>query len=176
MASTPESNAVTQRRGKWSEPGVPHKGWTCIEMDDLGSENMRTCEMCETREIRYAHTMTHPDYRGPLAVGVVCAGHMEEDPQGATNRERLLRNRTSRRERWPHSKWKVSQNGNEYRNHAGYSCLVKEWPQGWQLMIRPLPEGEWIRGKKRFASAEEAKLAGFDYIEAHPRPTLANDD
>jgi hypothetical protein len=41
--------------------------------------------------------------------------------------------------------------------------------QGWQLMIRPLPEGEWIFGRKRYASAEDAKLAAFDYIERNPR-------
>lgn len=169
MASPSESAAIRRRFGKWSDKGVPHKGWTCIDTDDLGSDNMQTCEMCEASEIRYTHTMTHPSYEGPLVVGVVCAGHMEEDLQRARRREREVRNRSARRERWPHSNWKVSKNGNEYRNHAGYSCLIKEWPQGWQLMIKPLPEDEWIRGRKRFATSEEAKLAGFDYIAKNPR-------
>lgn len=164
-----ETNAIRRRLGKWSEPGIPHKGWTCISDEDLGSDNMQTCEMCESSEIRYAHAMTHPDYKGQLIVGVVCAGHMEQDVERARNRERLLRSRSSRRERWPHSNWKISYAGNEYRNHAGYNCVVKQWPQGWQLLMHQLPDGDWIRGRKRFATAEEAKLAAFDYIERNPR-------
>jgi hypothetical protein len=175
MPTSSEANAIRRRLGKWSQPGVPHKGWTCISDEDLGSDNMQTCEMCESSEIRYAHTMTHPHYKGQLVVGVVCAGHMEQDVERARTRERQLRNRSLRRERWPHLKWKVSRAGNEYRNHGGYSCVVKEWPQGWQLSIRPLPDGEWITGRKRFATAEEAKLAGFDYIMKHPR-SVDDDD
>ena len=38
--------------GKWSQPGVPHHGWTCIGMEDLGSPSA-TCEMCESVTIRY---------------------------------------------------------------------------------------------------------------------------
>ena len=136
---------------------------------------MQKCQMCETSEIRYAHTMTHPDYQGLLIVGVICAGHMEDDLVRAKDRERRVRNRTGQRARWPHSKWRLSRSGNEYRNHAGYSCVVKQWPQGWQLSIRPLPDGEWLTGKKRFASSEEAKLAGFDYITKHPRSTREDD-
>jgi hypothetical protein len=171
MSGPTESAAVKQGRGKWSKSGVPHKGWSCIQDADLGAGTTQTCEMCESTQIRYTHTMNHPDYKGPLVVGVVCAGHMQQDLEGARARERRLKNRVARRERWPHTKWKVSRNGNEYRNHAGYSCLVKHWPQGWQLMIRPLPEGEWISGRRRFATAEEAKLAAFDYIVKHPRST-----
>jgi hypothetical protein len=148
---------------------VPHKGWTCTDVEDLGSSNMQICEMCETSEIRYAHTMTHPDYKGRLVVGVVCAGHMEQDVQRARDREREVRNRSSRRERWPYSKWRVSRAGHEYRDRGGYRCLVQQWPQGWQLKILPLPDGEWIAGRKRFATVERAKLAGFDYITEHPR-------
>jgi hypothetical protein len=175
MTGGPESNAIRRRLGKWSTPGVPHKGWTCIDTDDLGSDDMKICEMCETSEIRYAHKMTHPDYKGPLVVGVVCAGHMEEDVVRAKDRERQVRNRSSRRERWPHSRWKTSRSGNEYRNHAGYNCVVKQWPQGWQVLITPLPEGQLIAGKKRFATSEEAKLAAFDYIAKHPR-SFGEDD
>jgi hypothetical protein len=44
--------------GKWSRAGVPHKGWECVDVEDL--ENDRAiCEMCEVTEIRYVHTMVH---------------------------------------------------------------------------------------------------------------------
>jgi len=133
-----EASAFQRRLGKWSVSGVPHKGWTCIGTDDLGSDDMKTCEMCERTEIRYAHTMTHPDYEGPLVVGEICAGHMEGDLLRAKNREREVRNRVGRRARWPHSKWKISKSGNEYRNHGGYNCVLKEWPQGWQVLCHRL--------------------------------------
>lgn len=68
--------------GKWIEPGVPHKGWQCTGIEDLG-EPAATCEMCEVMPIRYVHTMAHDDYPGELGCGCICAGHMEEDPVGA---------------------------------------------------------------------------------------------
>jgi hypothetical protein len=58
-----ESNAVSARRGKWSVPGIPHSGWTCVAVTDLG-EVGPICEMCETQAIRYVHTMENP--RHPL--------------------------------------------------------------------------------------------------------------
>jgi hypothetical protein len=60
--------------GKWATKGVPHKGWTCVGVQDF-EEPSFICEMCETMEIRYAHEMVHPDYDGPLFVGCICAGH-----------------------------------------------------------------------------------------------------
>ena len=82
----------TQRRpamdhGKWSQQGVPQKGWLCIDFTDL--EGLYgICEMCETQRIRYVHYMKHPDYDEVLGVGAVCAGNMEEDyVSGAKTRE-----------------------------------------------------------------------------------------
>lgn len=66
------------RRGKWSEAGVPKKGWTCVGVEDL-EEPSQLCEMCDSAKIRYAHIMEHPDYPGSLQVGCVCAELMEED-------------------------------------------------------------------------------------------------
>ena len=68
--------------GKWSTPGVPHKGWSCEGVEDLGAPDA-VCEMCETQDIRYVQTMFHPDYEGPLDVGCVCAERMENDYIGA---------------------------------------------------------------------------------------------
>src|SRR6266853_1101985 len=101
MSGPTENAAVSQGRGKWSKAGVPHKGWTCIEDDDLGVGNTQACEMCESTHIRYTHTMTHPDYKGSLVVGVVCAGHMEQDLEAARTRERRLKNLVASRERFP---------------------------------------------------------------------------
>jgi hypothetical protein len=78
--------------GKWSQAGVPHRGWTCIGVDDL-EEPDHICEMCEHAEVRYVHVMTHPDYEGELLVGCICAGRMEEDYQRAKERETEFKRR-----------------------------------------------------------------------------------
>src|SRR4051794_39614902 len=73
------------RFGKWSQPGVPHRGWSCVDIEDLGAPDL-VCEMCERQEIRSVHHMEHPDYPGSLRCGCICAGHMEEDLTGAQRR------------------------------------------------------------------------------------------
>jgi hypothetical protein len=58
--------------GKWTQAGVPHKGWTCVDIEDLGSPD-HVCEMCEVQPVRYVHSMEHPNHE-TLRVGCVCAG------------------------------------------------------------------------------------------------------
>lgn len=67
--------------GKWSIPEVPHKGWTCTSVEDLSAPD-KVFEMCETQDIRYVHHMEYPDYSESLAVGCVCAEHVENDYEG----------------------------------------------------------------------------------------------
>lgn len=81
------------RRGKWSEAGVPKKGWTCVGVEDL-EEPSQLCEMCDSAKIRYAHIMEHPDYPGSLQVGCVCAELMEEDYKRPREREKRQKFRT----------------------------------------------------------------------------------
>ena len=64
-----------RRYGRWSEPGLPHKGWICIDVIDLGEGASKLCEMCEHADIRYVHYMAHEDYPQVLDVGCVCASH-----------------------------------------------------------------------------------------------------
>ena len=90
--------------GKWSIPGVPHKGWTCTSVEDLGAPD-EVCEMCETQDIRYVHHMEHPNYPETLVVGCVCAEHMENDYEGPRRREKALRNAAQRKRRWLSRKW-----------------------------------------------------------------------
>ncbi|MQT13074.1 hypothetical protein [Segnochrobactrum spirostomi] len=71
--------------GKWSMPGVPHKGWTCIDIEDLGAPDA-VCEMCERQDIRYVPAMQHADYPEILHCGCICAGHMEANVERAAAR------------------------------------------------------------------------------------------
>lgn len=54
--------------GLWNVEGVPHKGWKCIGVADLGEYvaadeeiEYAQCEMCGKESIRYVHSMKHPD-------------------------------------------------------------------------------------------------------------------
>jgi hypothetical protein len=86
-------------RGKWSDPNVPHKGWTCMDIVDLAESNYEICEMCEAREIRFVHIMEHPRYPGSLRCGCVCAGHLEANYKAARDRERGLKQAAGKRQR-----------------------------------------------------------------------------
>lgn len=63
---------------RWDKKDVPHKGWMHIGVDDLG-EATHTCEMCNKEEIRYVHTMYHPEAPDYFRVGCVCAENLLED-------------------------------------------------------------------------------------------------
>jgi len=66
--------------GLWDKEGVPHKGWKCVGMIDLGEdaddmdiearkdELYEECEMCSQEGVRYVHVMQHPDYPYELRV------------------------------------------------------------------------------------------------------------
>jgi hypothetical protein len=84
--------------GKWSQPEVPHKGWVCVGMDDVG-DDLITCEMCETAQVRYVHHMKHDGWPEALAVGYVCAGAMERDYVAAGEREKAFKRKQKNPER-----------------------------------------------------------------------------
>lgn len=83
--------------GKWSEKGVPHKGWIVLWVEDRGSGNARPCEMCESMEVRYSWHMTHPDHEEDLAVGCGCAEHMMEKKFDKDIKAQLLKMARKRR-------------------------------------------------------------------------------
>jgi len=150
--------------GKWSQAGVPHRGWSCIDIEDLGAPD-ETCEMCERQEIRYVHHMRHADYPDVLRCGCVCAGHMEEDLAGARRRETALRNAAGRRRAWPNRKgWKISPRGNLHIKVDGYHVTVFRKSKGWGAVIS-VPATGYERFAQRFyPTVTAAQLATFDYL------------
>lgn len=53
---------------RWDQPGVPHKGWHCVDVVDLRADvesadetDYATCQMCGNEKVRYVHVMEHPD-------------------------------------------------------------------------------------------------------------------
>ena len=146
--------------GKWSQQGVPHIGWQCDQLEDLGAL-VGTCEMCETQPIRYVHYMEHPDYPDMLGVGSVCAGNMEEDYPAAQERERRAISRADRLTRWMNAEWKESRNGNSYINRAGFNIVLYRYLGRWAYRITERQtEEHW--SASGFASKDKAKRAAFN--------------
>ncbi len=158
--------------GKWRMPGVPHKGWTHVDTEDL-DEPSETCEMCEAVEIRYVHIMEHPDYDGPLRVGCVCAENMSGDKAGPKRRERELANAAQRRRTWLTRKWRESAKGNPFLNIQGYNIVVYRAGGGWSYRIaKSNPLAGYIAGevdqkwdsRRVYQTEDRAKLAAFDRL------------
>ena len=143
----------------WKHEEVPHSGWTCTSVRDLGAPT-GICEMCGNQIIRYVHHMTHPDYH-PLEVGCVCAGKMEGNINCAKRRESDLKNEEARRNNFINRKWKLSKNGNLYirvKDHfifVGSSKDGKKWKYSIDLNFCTTS----------FSSKREAMSAAFDALE-----------
>lgn len=148
--------------GKWSIPGVPHKGWNCVSVEDREAPDA-ICEMCKVQEIRYVHHMEHPDYPETLAVGCVCAEKMEGDYEAPRRREHNLRNAAQRRIRWLSRKWKTSRKGNPYLNVDGMNITVFCRADGsWGGKIGDRLTAKSITSRRRYPTEDQAKLAAFD--------------
>ena len=153
-------------RGKWAQSGVPHRGWQCVGVDDLG-EPSALCEMCESVEIRYVHQMSHPDYAATLFVGCVCAEHMEQDYVSPRLREKALRTLARRRSTWKRRKWRSAYDGQLYLNTEGYSIAVFRASHpgtGWKLAVLHRDSGRRQDGTKTYSSPEDDQEAGLSAL------------
>lgn len=150
--------------GKWSQKGVPHKGWECTFMREY-EDHLVQCEMCECAMIRYAFIMMHPEYPEALAVGCICAGNMMEDLVGAERRETEFKNRIKRRMNFPNLEgWRLSKSYNYWINVRGtdYRVVIFETEFG------KYKAGVYWHTRRRYSGAcgtlEEAQRAGFDVM------------
>lgn len=150
-------------RGKWSQPGVPHKGWHCVGTEDRG-EPTHTCEMCEFAQCRYIHFMGHPEYPDVLGVGCICAEHMERDYAAPREREKQMQRRTSRRARWLLRQWRTSAKGNPFLNTDGFNIVIHPAGSGWTFRISERDGSLTWPAKRRYPSEHEAKLGAFDMM------------
>lgn len=102
----------------WKRDDVPHEGWYCIDIIDLG-EPVGTCQMCGHQIIRYVHKMKHDNYPRIIGAGCVCAGRMQGNVEAAQKRESEYKNWLSRRQTFINSTRQRSKNGNEYIKYNG---------------------------------------------------------
>ncbi len=148
--------------GKWTWPGVPHKGWFCFDIDDLEDDTM-ICEMCEKQTIRWVHHMRHEGYPDVLLCGCVCAGNMEEDYEGAKKRETEYKNLMGRKRTFVNRNWRWSRKGNEFLSIDGYIITIFGDDSNWKASVKRAYTGE-VKFSKVYNSNSEAKLAAFDAI------------
>lgn len=148
-------------RGKWSDSGIPHKGWSCVDFEDL-EELSGVCGMCESQEIRYVHYMQHPQYEGLIGAGCECAAKMAEDYEGAKNRERFAKNRARRRAGWLGRNWLTSAGGNPYLRTDCFVIVIFPKGAGWSVVIEDKVSGNKRFSRRTYATADQAKLAAFD--------------
>jgi hypothetical protein len=154
----------TMATGLWVKAEIPHRGWTCIGVTDLEDDRM-TCEMCLVAEIRYVHLMSHDETGLHLQVGCDCAGSMEGDYKRATDRERVFRNRRSRRSRWLKREWRISRSGNEYINSDDCNIVIFRRGPSWSWRIEHA--SSFVKFPSTiYASNEAAKLSAFDAMIA----------
>lgn len=158
-----EEELVVHRRGKWSVPGVPHRGWTCVDIEDLGEPQI-DCKMCESQIIRYVHHMEHPDFPDVLEVGCVCAGHMEGDAEASRAREASMKSRAAKRKRWTSRAWRVSAKGNPHITSDGFRITVYPRGGGWAYTLVALDNSTVLHARRNYKPQAEAKLAAFDHI------------
>lgn len=143
----------------WNNPNVPHSGWVCAGITDLGAPS-GICQMCGHQIIRYVHHMIHPNYRS-LGVGCICAGKMEGDVERAKKRERDYKNRAARLESFRRRSWKNSRKGNPYLriNHRVAVLYYNKQQQYWSFAI----DNSFSSGK--YKTREEAVDAVFAALE-----------
>ena len=163
MPEVQEEQLVVARHGKWSQAGVPHRGWVCVDIEDLGEPQI-TCQMCEFQTIRYVHHMEHPQYPEVRCVGCVCAGHMEGDLTAARNREVSMRSRIEKRKRWTTRKWKISAKGFPWIRSDRYRVTVYPKGTGWTATVSTEDNSSVQHCRKIYLTQDRAKLSAFDHI------------
>ena len=178
--------------GKWDDPTVPKRGWTCTSIADLGDDwedAGYTCEMCEAQVIRYVHTMEHPAYK-PLDAGCECAGRMEEDMKAAKGRDRDAKNRANRRQKWLMRQWQwchdgylntrwgwsriceCSAGGCFYISTDGCRVAIYKYQNGrWGYSVLHRRTDKTVKSTQTYATVEEIKLASFDALMGVLHPT-----
>lgn len=144
----------------WKRDDVPHSGWTCIDVIDLGGP-FGVCQMCGYQVIRYVHRMKHPDFPAVLGCGCVCAGKMEGNIDAAKKREQEFKSKKAIIERLKEKEFKRSSKGNYFLKYKKHLIVLyfREYDSIWKYAI----DGEFCNIE--FASRDEAEKAAFDALE-----------
>lgn len=157
---------------RWSKEGIPHKGWTCVDVIDLGEGVFEgetipyeSCEMCEQEKIRYVHILKHPNYSGEIHVGCDCASKMTDDYISPSQRENDLRNRANRRRNFMKQSWHVKpETGNYVLRYKGdYMTIVKSRYGGFGVVFKGIRQWEYCGNK--ILNFDTARIVAFNLFD-----------
>ena len=156
----------------WNKEGIPHRGWRCINVEDLadlvdGTEEIpyEQCEMCGNERIRFVHLMQHPDYPLELRVGCVCAEKMSDDYVNPRKAEDVLRKRASRRKNFNNKEWRFNPEKQTYsKKYKGEYITIKKSRYG-NFGIYFANKSFWNYNGKKIYSFEGAERAAFEIFE-----------
>lgn len=141
----------------WKRDDVPHSGWTCIDVTDLGGP-FGVCQMCGYQVIRYVHTMKHPDFPAILGCGCICAGKMEGNIDAAKKREQEFKSKQAIMNRLKEKEFNRSSKGNYFLKYKKHLIVLyyREYDSIWKYSI------DGVFCNIEFLSREEAEKAAFD--------------
>jgi hypothetical protein len=167
---------------RWDQPGVPHKGWSFVDMEDAHTASS-TCEMCSNERVRYVHLMSHPQYQS-LRVGRVCAEKMQDDYVAPLRREQEFKRRLKARkgslERAQHfaqlatNHWWVDQKLKWYGvvRGKGYFITIFQRANHWNFRVgRRNKEGQF--GAESYDRAHSAFIAALKFVAAQADPEMS---
>lgn len=140
MSHTTDASTAKVR---WNKMGIPLKGWTCVDTFDRGANSLEPCTICGTLH-RYAHVLRHPDHHD-VEVGRDCAGQLTGDYEGASGRERLVRNAVARVKRKMAKPllWKISKSGNATLHHDDLLFVVSQNANGFACGVTSIGTNRW---------------------------------
>jgi hypothetical protein len=144
---------------------MPHLGWRCIEIADLGKADF-VCEWCAQAIVRYVHMLEHEDYFEFIRAGSCRAGHLTSDEIGARVRERTFKLARARREKWLTSAWTRAADGRLFLNRSGVNLSV--FPVGDKRFgaVVSRERGDW----------KPIKVAAFHLIYANKTAKVVGED
>lgn len=156
----------------WDKSDIPHKGWTEVDIIDLGEEaepgeqiEYETCEMCGNEKIRFVHVLTHPDFNGEMRVGCVCAERMTDDYVNPERRENEVRNRANRKYNFMKQEWYRNAKGNYVLKYKGQFITVVPSRYGAGFGVYYGGQSVWDYKGKKIMDLQTAKLAAFDAFD-----------
>jgi hypothetical protein len=156
---------------RWDRPNVPHKGWVCIGMEDLGEFvdggdiEYESCEMCGKERIRYVHIMSHND-GGILRVGCGCAAKMEEDYENPKQRDEEAKKKASRRTSFMKKIWRRNENGNYTLRYKGDTITIMKSKFGSTYGVIHKGTLIWDYKGRKNMDFNTSKRAAFDLFDS----------
>lgn len=158
----------------WNEAGVPHKGWSCVGVEDIAESSYggepieyEQCEMCGQEKVRFVHIMRHPEYPHELRVGRICAENMSDDYVNPSRAEASLKRRALRRKNFDKTKWNYNSQKNTYsKKYKGeYITIMQSKYGNWGIFFAGNRIWNWEGRKIR--SKEEAEQLAFVVFEKY---------